>query len=203
MDADKPSREFQESPEFIENLKELNSDAWYLLKTHYARRLNTFILGALIEADLSRISVQDVEQDVWITAIRKIKGFHWQGQGLLYNWLRSIATNVVRNHVKTYRHSLSLSQSDSVVDGLPAIAPPEDPKSESVEHQVESIEKALRSELECIGINPKHIEIYLLRKVQDLKPREIGKRLNMPARSVSTNLSRVERALTNFRKSRE
>ncbi|NJL54235.1 hypothetical protein HC928_02965 [bacterium] len=73
-----------------------NTQSWDTLMRQHTRDLRVHIGHSLRKWGLPPEWVDDVEQDTWITAVKKITDFTWQGDDKLYNWLRTIAFQHVR-----------------------------------------------------------------------------------------------------------
>lgn len=79
-----------------------NEQAWDHVLRLYARELRTHINQSLRKRNIPPEWADDIEQDTWITAVKKIEEFTWQGEDKLYNWLRTIAFQ----HVRTLHRKL-------------------------------------------------------------------------------------------------
>jgi RNA polymerase sigma-70 factor (ECF subfamily) len=60
-----------------------------------------------------RYEADEIVQETWLTAVRQIRSFQPQ-QGSFLAWLRGIAANVRRNHVRSARR---LAQRETTTDG--------------------------------------------------------------------------------------
>jgi RNA polymerase sigma factor (sigma-70 family) len=95
-----------------ERLKSLNAEAWDLLLRQYAADLRQDIRISVRKRGLSEDIVDDIEQETWLTAVRKISEFNWDNEVKLYNWLRVIALN----HIRMYQRQRLNQKTDSVDD---------------------------------------------------------------------------------------
>ena len=86
-----------------------DEDAWRVWCLEVFDELDRFIIwrcgGRRNEAD-------EIVQETWLTAVRQIRSFQPQ-QGSFLAWLRGIAANVRRNHLRSARR---LSQRESTTD---------------------------------------------------------------------------------------
>ena len=97
---------FDDEALLVEQLKMKDGEAWSKLLELYAADLRWDIISSLKKRNLSPEAAEDIEQETWTTAVRRIDGFTLQGPGKLYHWLRVIALN----HVRTFgKHGESLS----------------------------------------------------------------------------------------------
>ena len=116
--ADTAPSETMDGEQWINLLKELNSNAWDLLIDRFASDLRQDIKASLRMRGLSEDAIDDIEQQVWVTAIEQISSFEWQGEDKLYHWLRSIGAW----HVKTLRRKSKDATSLDEIDDRPESA---------------------------------------------------------------------------------
>ncbi len=87
-----------------------DENAWRVWCLEVFDELDRFIIwrcgGRRNEAD-------EIVQETWLTAVRQIRSFQPQ-QGSFLAWLRGIAANVRRNHLRSARR---LSQRESTTNG--------------------------------------------------------------------------------------
>jgi RNA polymerase sigma factor (sigma-70 family) len=88
--------------EWVNQLKVWDNRAWEILLHHHARDLRRDITISLRKRQLSTDWVDDIQQETWMTVVKEIDKFDWQGEGKFYNWLRSIA----RHHIQTLNHKV-------------------------------------------------------------------------------------------------
>jgi RNA polymerase sigma factor (sigma-70 family) len=91
-----------EGPQLLVALQAGNEEAWDTILRLYAKDLRVHIGQSLRKYSIPPEWVDDIEQDTWITAVKKIEEFEWQGEDKLYHWLRSIAFQ----HVRTLNRKL-------------------------------------------------------------------------------------------------
>ena len=84
--------------QWVDRLKRGDEIAWELLVARYAGDLRDAIGQMLRKRDLPNELLDDVEQETWRTAVRKMDGFVYQSEDKLGHWLHSIA----RHHVQTF-----------------------------------------------------------------------------------------------------
>src|SRR5262245_23387506 len=116
-----------------------DEDAWRVWCLEVFDELDRFIVwrcgGRRNEAD-------EIVQETWLTAVRQIRSFQPQ-KGSFLSWLRGIAANVRRNHMRSARR-LSLKES---TDGAHCDAAKVDPTADDHERN-EQIAVALDGLLE-------------------------------------------------------
>ncbi len=117
-----------------------DENAWRVWCLEVFDELDRFIIwrcgGRRNEAD-------EIVQETWLTAVRQIRSFQPQ-QGSFLAWLRGIAANVRRNHLRSARR---LSQRESTTDGKYCDAARSEPVADDQERN-EQITAALDGLLE-------------------------------------------------------
>ena len=96
-----------------ERLQALEAEAWDLLLRQYAADLRQDIRVSLRKRNLPEDVADDIEQETWLTAVRKISEFRWENEAKLYHWLRVIALN----HIRVYqRDNQKIASVDDTAD---------------------------------------------------------------------------------------
>jgi RNA polymerase sigma-70 factor, ECF subfamily len=133
-----------------------------------------------------RDQAEEVVQDTWLTAVRRIRTFD-PTQGSFAGWLRGIAANVLRNRLRRARRQSSGIPSPN---GVPPVAPSADKVLEQRE-QAECLAAALSA-------LPEHYEAVLRAKYLDQQSvAEIAAARNETVKAVESLLTRAREA---FRK---
>jgi RNA polymerase sigma-70 factor (ECF subfamily) len=73
-----------------------DEDAW---RTWYDETFTDLYAYVLWRSCGQRDMAEEVAQETWLTAVRQIRGFD-PGRGSLLDWLRGLATNVLRHHLR-------------------------------------------------------------------------------------------------------
>jgi RNA polymerase sigma factor (sigma-70 family) len=178
-----------------EQIKHLDPEAWDLLLMNHAVDLRHDIMVSLRKRRLPEELVDDIEQETWVTAVRKMAEFVWEDEDKFYHWLHVISLN----HIHTYRRVLGRYlamadlQNDDIDDDLERFPAAWNAASgqESVEdevilrEQMSALDKAMRT------LKPQEREI-LLRWLTGETPRELALVYKMKPRSVSMLLLRAK-----------
>ena len=196
--ADTAPMESMNGNEWIILLKELNSNAWDLLIDRFGMDLRGDIKASLRVRGLSDDAVDDIEQQVWVTAIEQIGDFEWQGEDKLYHWLRSIAAW----HVKTLRRKSKDATSLDEIDDRPESALALDfflYINGMVENSPE-LEAEMMDDLRMLSGAMKNLserdqEILLRRLVWRETPRDMAADYGVEAATISTILVRAKEAI--------
>jgi RNA polymerase sigma factor (sigma-70 family) len=105
--------------ERIEQLKQMNGLAWAELLNRYGTTLHRDTIASLRRRGLSPDLADDVVQETWMTAVRKIGEYVYTGEDKLYHWLRAIAFNHVRNLGRAQRQTVSFDEFDDNAEAGP------------------------------------------------------------------------------------
>src|SRR5262245_40347388 len=81
---------------WVERLKSLETSAWDELMKMYSDELRTDNEKSVRKRGAPLDTASDIEQETWLTAVRKINEFQWDAADKLYHWLRVIALNHIR-----------------------------------------------------------------------------------------------------------
>jgi RNA polymerase sigma factor (sigma-70 family) len=178
-----------------EQIKRLDPEAWDLLLMNHAVDLRHDILISLRKRRLPEELVDDIEQETWVTAVRKMAEFVWEDEDKFYHWLRAISLN----HVHTYRRvmgrypamaDLHEEDIDEDLERFPeswnAASGRESVEDEVIlREQMSALDRAMRT------LKPHEREI-LLRWLMGERPRELALAYQMKPRSVSMLLLRAK-----------
>src|SRR5262245_7930585 len=108
---------------WVQAVQNLDANAWDDLLKFYAGELRRDIEVSLRKRDLPVNLAEDIEQETWITAIQKIKDFHWESDEKFYHWLRVISLNHIRAYGRIQQNGMVL---DDFRNSLSDIGSPDD-----------------------------------------------------------------------------
>lgn len=182
----------------VEQLKQMNADAWNMVVTVYAADLRWDIMNSLKKRNLAASAAEDIEQETWLTAVRRIHEFTLQGPGKLYYWLRVIALN----HVRTFSRQgdpIPLDAFEEEHDDpaaldrfLYAIHSTDDTIEDEIElrQQLSLLDHVLRR------LTPRDRELLLRRLLWDETPMQLAREYpSLNARSISQRLLRAKKTI--------
>jgi RNA polymerase sigma factor (sigma-70 family) len=179
--------------QWVAALKILDSQAWDMLLRYHADELRRGIQASLAKRGMPASLVDDIEQETWLTAVRKITEFHWEDVDRFFRWLRVISLN----HILTYRRkqgdqiSMDDSTDSDVDDMLEQFYNLYSPANPSIEDEVARREQLSAVDRAMRELKPQEREM-LLRWVMGEKPRDLARDYNMKAHSVSMVLLRAK-----------
>src|SRR3990172_4077526 len=93
---------------WVESLRNMDDDAWDKLLQYYAVDLRHDIEISLRKRGLPSELVDDIEQETWLTAVRKFDEFVWEDEEKFYRWLRAISFNHVRKYGRIQWRGVSI-----------------------------------------------------------------------------------------------
>jgi RNA polymerase sigma factor (sigma-70 family) len=183
--------------EWVNQLKVWDNQAWEILLRHHARDLRRDITISLRKRQLSTDWVEDIQQETWMTVVKEIDRFDWQGEDKFYNWLRSIA----RHHIQTLNHkvkhnAISFDEIDDnevekglsldlfmYVHGL---------VEDSPENEVALRESMAALDAALQRLKPREREIVMRRLIWRETPREMAADYGVKPESISMILARAK-----------
>lgn len=169
-----------------------NPDAIDKLVSKYGKSL----LGYLRAATRNPHDAEEIFQDVWLRAMRKIAFFKG---GSFKAWLTTIARNCVIDRARRARPTASLNR-EIDEEGTQVVDLMADSEAVKPEAGLVSAERSARIR-EAVGALPDaQREVFLLRVEQDLSFAEIASMLGIP---LNTALGRMHYAVTRLRKELE
>lgn len=178
-----------------EQIKRLDPEAWDLLLMNHAGDLRQDILISLRKRRLPEELVDDIEQETWITAVRKMAEFVWEDEDKFYRWIHAISLNHILTYKRALERSLSMAdlrddELDDDLERFPAVwnagSGQESVEAEVIlREQMSALDKALRT------LKPQEREI-LMRWLMGETPRELALAYHMKPRSVSMLLLRAK-----------
>lgn len=130
---------------------------------------------------------EDLTSETFIRALRRIKGFNWQGRDI-GAWFITIARNLVFDHFKSGRVRLEVTGIDLAAGGN---------GDKVVDPEHEALRNVTRAELEASirKLNPEQQEVILLRFMQDLSVAETAAALDKTEGSIKAMQFRAVKAL--------
>jgi RNA polymerase sigma-70 factor (ECF subfamily) len=182
--------------DLVERFKRGEQRAFSLLFQKYQRRLAVLIYYKMSDGLRGRFEVDDILQEVFLSAAQSMNRFTYQSPGSLMAWLSRIADHVIvdaarhENREKRHPEELLPFRSESNPNG------PEPVDSETpsrVFAQQESLQILLRK-LDVLPAD--YREMILLAKFEGLTTREISERTGKSRENVALVL---HRALKRFR----
>ena len=166
-----------------------NPDAIDRLVGKYGSSLLSYLTATM----RNRSDAEEVFQDTWLKAMRKIAFFRG---GSFKAWLTTIARNCVIDRARRRRPSVSLNQ-EVGEDGAQVIDFVEDPAARKPESGMVSEERGARIREAVAALPEAQREVFLLRTEQELSFAEIAEMLAIP---LNTALGRMHYAVTRLRK---
>jgi len=166
--------------ELVERMRAGDADALRSIVERYQARIFALIFGIVRD----RHEVEDVAQEVFLKAFRRINAF--DGRSRFYTWLYRVAANSAKDHVKkrSRRPSVALDEDAGIPSMLCGPA-----------------ENAERSELrrsvrDAIGtLQPRYREVLTLRELEGLSYNEIAAILRVSMGTVESRLHRARARL--------
>lgn len=130
---------------------------------------------------------EEVLQDVFVTVYRKIAGF--EGKSSFSSWLYRVTVNAAFMKLRKRRqdHSVSLEDLMSQIHVVPALRSPEHVHVDSISiknEMLEALEQAIQK------LPDEYRPVFILRDVDGLTSREVGKILDLTVPAVKSRLHR-------------
>lgn len=166
----------------VERVRAGDDHAFRLLVERHAPRIKVLVAGMLRNAS----EIDDVVQDVFFKAYRKIDAFH--GRSAFYTWLYRVAVNTANDHLKRKHHAPTASLGDLV--GQPPVA--DDPDPDANLHRSD-LRRQLRNALN--ELPEKYRTILVLREFEELTYDEIARVLGCSKGTVESRLFRARARL--------
>ena len=167
----------QDSPyaRWIEGVKNYDPDVWNDLLTSHGDRLRGDIKTSLQKRGLSVELTDDIQQETWVTVLRNIHKFEWQGDHQFYHWLRVVSLNHIRKMKREQERQVSI---DDFEDALSSIELEQfyakySLRDAGIEDQIILREKMIHIEYAVRQLKPQEAEI-LLRWLMGEKPKTLA-----------------------------
>jgi len=180
----------------LERFKAGDQEAFTLLFQKYRPRLAVLIYYKLSEELRQRVEVDDILQEVFLSASRNIGKFTYRSPGSFMAWLARIADHVIidaaRFESRQKRHAAEMLRFRS--ESNPHGPEPADSKTPS---RLLAGQEALEKLLQRLDALPESDrQVILLAKVEGLSTLEMAERLGKPRETIALSL---HRALKRFR----
>jgi RNA polymerase sigma factor (sigma-70 family) len=183
---------------WVEAVKNLQPEAWEDLLKYYAEELRRDIEISLRKRSLPPDLIGDIEQETWLTAVRKIKDFTWESDEKFYRWLRVISLNHVRTYGRLRSQSFSIDdfrEQDSDYIGsahefFEALLSQEG----SLEDEVILKEEFLALDQALRPLKPEAREIFL-RWLMGETPKQLALVYKIKPHSISQGISRIKQQI--------
>lgn len=120
---------------------------------------------------------EEVVQETWLTAVRKIASFDPR-QASFLDWLRGIAANILRNHFRQRRQLARNSQSLDV-------DPPGKPANDPEDAYHESVSRVLHS------LPERHEQVLRAKYLDEMTVQEIAREWNQSIKAIESLLGRA------------
>jgi len=177
--------------QLVESVRAGDERAFELLYDRYQRRIGAFVLGRV--GDHGR--AEDITQDVFISALRRIRATP-PGVAIHFKpWIYEIAKNACIDQFRRSQRSEEVSYDADRGLGagdharLVSVAPAPDVQVDA-KQRFEDLRRAFG------GLSAVHHQVLVLRELEGLSYREIGERLGMSRAAVESTLFRARRHLS-------
>jgi RNA polymerase sigma factor (sigma-70 family) len=179
--------------QWVVQLKNRDEAAWDILLKYYSEDLRRDILNSLRKRRLPEEWLGDIEQETWLTAIKRIEDFVWESEDKFYHWLRVISLNHLRRYQRIEGRGINVADSEDsdVVDELENFVDSWQSYEMSVEDQAELKEVYAALDTALRSLKAREQEI-LLHWLAGKKPRELAVMYEMQASSISMLLMRAK-----------
>ena len=152
-----------------------------ILVGNYQQRIYTTMLGMLG----NRHDAEDVTQEVFLTAFRKMDQF--ERRSSFYTWLHRIAFNAAIDLQRRKKRTRNQLSSDAMID----TAEPSDRKTASPAAIVITMETVSQVQLALSRLDEERRNIIVLRDLQGIEYAEIATMLDIPVGTVRSRLHRA------------
>lgn len=178
----------QEVADIINRSKE----AWDGLIERFGENLRLDIQKSLHTRRLPTDFAEDIEQETWLRALRKIENFVWEDEEKFYHWLRAISLMCIyelkRSAEPTFSDQDSVEE-DTEVE-LERLFPQNHLDNARVEDQVILRESMMTIERALTTLNEEQREIFV-RWLMGERPRMLAIIYHKPANTMSQLLKRA------------
>jgi RNA polymerase sigma factor (sigma-70 family) len=181
-------RDDRSDEDLISDVRAGHDRAFGCLYKRYRRRIAAYAYGVVVDYERA----EDITQDVFISALRSIRA---TDRPIAFKaWIYKIASNACIDHFRRGKQAqeLSYDADDALRNGddprLIATAPTADAVIET-KQQLNDLCGAFG------GLSKNHHQILLLRELEGLSYREIGKRMRLTGAAVESTLFRARSRL--------
>lgn len=169
----------QDDAEFIEKVRGGNGSAFEGLVRKYQNRLYT----ALVHISGSRQEAEDIAQDAFVQAYRKLHLF--AGNSSFYTWLYRIAVNAAISRKRKKRAEYSVEQTQAITGDEPL------DKSERVDERLLREERANLIQTALTRLPEEFRVVLVLREMEAFDYEAISETLDLPVGTVRSRLHRA------------
>ncbi len=180
--------------QWVQSILSRDPDAWTELHEHYSGQLQHDIQISLRKWGMALDIADDIEQDTWLTAVKKIGEFTWVDEDRFYHWLRSISCNHIRTYRRQQSRYVSFDDSEDEDDGVDDFMDQFMEAGEGVEAQVVLRERMAALDRVLRTLPPRDREI-LVRRMMGETPRELAAEYGLKPEHVRTILLRSKKKL--------
>jgi RNA polymerase sigma factor (sigma-70 family) len=179
----------------VNRLKSQEPDAWEDVLALHAPNLRRTISASLRRRGLPLDYADDIEQETWLTAVKRIKEFRAESDDMLLHWVRAIALNHVRNLQRKERQTISF---DEVDDSENCVNLDELLFTYGLSHNTLESEVILRERISTVdkalrALKPQDRELLIKRLMWEQKPEELARDYpDLKPRSISQSLVRAK-----------
>jgi RNA polymerase sigma factor (sigma-70 family) len=182
---------------WLDAAQNLEPEAWEELVKYFAGDLRHDIEISLRKRALPLDVVGDIEQETWLTAIKKIKEFHGEIGEKFYHWLRVISLNHIRTYWKA--QSAGISMADFRESETNGITPDELLETRSfsetsLEEEIIIKERFLEMDRVLRTLSPTAQEIFM-RWLMGETPRQLAVAFKIKPRSISQGIFRIKQQI--------
>lgn len=179
---------------WVQSILSHDPDAWTRLHEYHSGRLRRDIQISLRKWGLSPEFAGDIEQETWLTAVKRINEFVWVDDDRFYNWLRAISCN----HIRTYRYKqkrfVSFDDFEDDDDGLDDYMDSYVWDSECIEDEVIPHERMAALDRVIRTLKPREREI-IVRRMMGETPRELAAEYQLKPEHLRTLLLRSKKKI--------
>lgn len=177
----------------LEKLDRGDSHAFSLLYERYRRRLTVLIHYKIGPEIRGLVEVEDVIQEVFLTAFRDVATFEYRGPGSFMSWLSRIADHVIAD-IGRHHNRLKRRASHTVPFRSESNPQGPEPADTITPSRIFARQEAVQQLLDSLEMLPDgYRNVILLAKVEGLTTREISHRLGKSRQAVSLLLHRAIR----------
>lgn len=169
--------------ELVKELQQGRDSAYEMLVTRYSDKV--YSLASRMTRNPE--DAEEVLQDVFITVYRKIKSF--EGKSSFSSWLYRVAVNASLMKIRKRKQDRSISMEEAMPDDQNSLLLRSHEEDE-LDHQTlrNEVREALHSAIEKLP--DEYRPVFILRDVDGLTSKEVGKILNLTIPAVKSRLHR-------------
>ena len=199
-------RDTKSTYDLVQSARSGDAEAFNALVSRYWSRLESIVylkLGAKLR---SKVTVDDVLQEIYLSAFQSLHQFRWDPKASFFQWLSGIAENLILNLARHYgaqkrgggrEVSLDRDLRGSRGDAdLPA-------RTASPSKILGREERFRRLENALAGLKPEYRQVIVLARLEGLPMKEIAQKMDRSPEAVGMLLLRALRQLKSLFKETE